>query len=165
MKLFTLQILFTVLLPVASIAAPPLAIDAGVRAHLGEKECSDARVDPLVAIRDVLSHIRAGFKNAIEYQASLTTALATEQTSPKSVPDLNWIRALDPWALPEGFPARRAFERCASHLRTYTDLRAMKSPSGDVAEVLTEWKSCVGLAFNQKSPPEFEALGKCLDGK
>jgi hypothetical protein len=88
------------------------------------------------------------------FEKKVAKWLNSERKSGKDESTLNWFRAIDPWVLPETFPSKTAFERCAGELGTYAE-----TPT---KEALAAWSSCLDLTYAEEKPTEFTALAKCL---
>lgn len=137
-------------------AAPIDVKKIGEAFSLGK--CNDPKMDVLELGRKLLSTQTVSKK-------TVNTWLKEELSTGKDRPELNWIRAVNPWILPEDFTARTAFTECASHLRTYSDAKAHSGdPEAKVlaAQSLERWKNCVSLVYLSELPPEFTQLQTCL---
>lgn len=140
---FSFILLSVLLLPLSAVA------DLGIQKVLIPSLCENPKEDPVESIRKVLAKES---EKSIRKKASKW--LSEEAKAKKDIPDLNWIRAVNPWLLPEDFPGRPGFVRCASELRTFSDTRDDSS--------VQEWTECVDSLYAEKRPPEFEALRTCL---
>lgn len=155
MKSFFVIALIT-FVPVASFALDTKKIES---TFLPEK-CTDAKKSAFelelgrtLIPRDAVS------------QKAIIAWLKAEVSSGKDQPELNWIRALNPWVLPEDFTARTAFTECAAHLRTYSDAKSnlenqVSTPIAE--ESLEKWKNCLRLVYPAGLPREFTLLQSCL---
>jgi hypothetical protein len=121
---------------------------------LSQKLCQDAQKDPVEALRVSLKKHQNEAKGPAAFQKRLEELLAQEIKTGKDSPDLNWIRAVDPWLLPTDFPTRPGFMRCAAELRTFSDTR--------LDSAVGEWNECVASLYPKTPPPEFESIRKCL---
>ena len=138
-------------------AADTIDRASAFRARVAPGICTGPRNDPLPSLRA---------EAAKATPAEIDEWLKSERATGKASEALNWIRAVAPGKLPEGFPAKKGFARCASELVTYSDVRASKFPDPSaLKEALADWSSCLDLHFGGKIPPEFEALRKCLSPK
>ncbi len=123
-----------------------------------EKNCKPSALPALEAAR-------AAMTTHTTTSRMMNAWLNEEASSGHDQPDLNWVRAINPWILPEKFPARTSFTECASHLRNYSDAREKSgAPAADAfaAKSLEDWSSCLRLVYPKGLPPEFSQMQTCL---
>ena len=141
----------------------PTDLNARIVAALIPAQCLDLKIDPLDGARAEIEKLQKEKKTEAALAKVINGWLAEERKSGKDRPELNWIRALNPWLLPKGFPARPAFSRCASELRTYSDARtAQKTDPAAIAAALGEWNDCLELIYPTEKPTAFTVILSCL---
>lgn len=153
---FTLSSLigFLLLAPV-----PSFALDVKkVESTFEPGKCADPKADALETGRKLITRATVSKKFLEDWAKG-------ELSSAKDQAELNWIRALNPWILPENFTSRTAFTECAAHLRTYSDAKSNLDKKASVAlatQSLEEWKACLRLVYPKGPPREFALLQSCL---
>jgi hypothetical protein len=155
--IYALTFLLVTLVPAnaAESAAAPETVDTRIAKIFTSKSCSDADAEPLKEADKEIEKFRKELKTKKALEKALKASLEFEQKSAMPVSLLNWVRALDPFLLPKGFPSKYALEGCAADLKTYSDTKTKAA--------LEEWKACLGLAFSDDLPAEFAALESCLE--
>ncbi|MBS1961708.1 MAG: hypothetical protein JST04_05800 [Bdellovibrionales bacterium] len=162
MRIVLVLAIGALLLPAIVRAASPAPLES-IRAALAPANCVSNSVEALDRVDAAVASLRKSLGNAKKFARRADEWLVEERKSGKDVPELNWIRLLDPSSLPGGFPARPGFERCDGRLQAIRDALAV-SPADPVrsSAAYAGWDDCVGLLFPKGRPDEAIELGACL---